>query len=1850
MAFHGTSPASLQQIMQAQAIMESRRGSSRKSTREESRIGGTGDTMSEYFQAELEAQRQSRVGKQISKYTMWPGIGLSTLARYPKQFGVEEKVKRISELLSKKEQAGEVSDAATKAMMKTVVKAGGLGYMASLAPMNIMKQKRLAYERGLKPQLGKTGTATSAFDTLSMANRALAMPRVASMIWGGGMPTSLQGSLGMYSATAPMMRTGMSMAGMKIPAALALKQPTVSGTLSNLGMGAPGAYGGKSAALGAATNPAMASMMNMLGPIALQMGLAMYKQKKIAKITAQRKSGSAEESKLSLSQNLDAQINMLISRGLIQPGEQIRIQILRWIEAHTSVLPEIWAEQKYIREEKEKGGRGAGEAYQRGLGGGQLKGVAGVVDKAEAFMSKQLAKLDPFSQLFNFLSTGKLPKDFQEDLEQAYGGLTGAERKQARRTARERGISLDQSRLLETSSRQISDMAGSHEAKMITLMAAQFDVQRLFASEIMTIRKAGFGIPDNMVRSDDYEKSGFSKMFGAIAAPFRALGNIPGVNALMNLVKLPFKVTTGAREVAGNVWSGIRNFMSGGEDARRLLTSEEELRKEAGIYKSDQQMAYEYIGRGLPDIMEEMRFLGAVRAQLLTNIYHVLSAQLQATTGQPVAYDEKPFSSLTKKGAWSYTAGKYLNEKGLEDQQKQDQERMELALEKSFRGSGMDRLGAFLDYVGRDISKTTERWIGGVGGAIGGREGGEQAVENFRNTKLGGWLLKSQDRTSEERMRRATGMISKMETLPFDLLEGKQGEGVTKRVGRLFAAGLLQNIGQGQEFTYSPEELIEAARFRQREMRGRGRAKVVPGWMGLKQERAQMAYEQDIGPRLKRAVGIGAGGMLGGGLGIAGGLGASALTGGALLPLLFASMLGAGTGIAPQMKGELAAMKGAYGEEGEGFSTEKIRRVALGYAEMPEIPQDQQKDIYNYYSKVNPDFAKKIKDDKNFFKNVNNFPYVMMALQGDAAFGFLSGMERGGVSFTGASFGASVLGGDISPGDVKTIADLFKVLTDRSKPVPVEIVSVGKELGLSLPIHLKYPVGVAGSNVPDIANARRRKKGEGEEETVEELMLALEQQVKGEGIDIAGNKVSVFAKGGVITRTGNVLAHEGETIIPAGGFGRDMKQELAEVEAKKEAQKTRSIWEKMVGLLMNIDENTESTDDTGRGSKTGKLKKGVTTALLGLPGFMGELFGAFGTLLMASIAGFAAGGPTGALAAAGGAAMVATKTGRKGLKWAAKKGFKGAKFAVKNLWQGFKGGVAGKAAGAAGEVSGAAGEAATMGGRVAGVVGKGLGAVGRVAGKLALPLTLVMGAWDIVTDMIKGWKEEGIGGALKQVFGGDKEGGFASAFKGMGKYAVIGAGIGSVVPVLGTITGGLIGSAVGAIVGFLGQERLGKIYDFFKKWTGGDLIQGLFPGKYGKKFSGSMAFLPIVGPLAGGIFGSFVDIIAGIFTTDWIGLMKKGILKLMPNWMKKLFGIEEEKKKEPSKRREGASTGTQTSTVSGGGSGTESPSLWSRFKSAVGMGDSEGPSGGGALGSPAKLSEEQKNLAFIGAQMMRSSNDHRVKSGLVWPGSNFITSPFGLRNPSLPGASKMHGGVDMRADDVTAAMEGYVTNVDDKWGGVTIAHNWGLATRYLHMNSIDVRKGQKVYPGQKIGVAGNKGPIPGMGKHLHFEVSKDGQKIDPELAYNLANKNTFQYASDIDPSRQLSAKLSGKEVDLAKIKTEGREAAGPFGYSPYDPIEIRGNLSSRIRGMQEEKKRTEMVRESVAPSAPIVVPIPMGGEGDTNTDRLVTSKKSTPVDPELDSFVEGLFIDSSFEFGQRYKKYAYHSNVGHSFI
>ena len=106
-----------------------------------------------------------------------------------------------------------------------------------------------------------------------------------------------------------------------------------------------------------------------------------------------------------------------------------------------------------------------------------------------------------------------------------------------------------------------------------------------------------------------------------------------------------------------------------------------------------------------------------------------------------------------------------------------------------------------------------------------------------------------------------------------------------------------------------------------------------------------------------------------------------------------------------------------------------------------------------------------------------------------------------------------------------------------------------------------------------------------------------------------------------------------------------------------------------------------------------------------------------------------------------------------------------------------------------------------------------------------------------------------------------------------------------------------------------------------------------------------------------------------------------------------------------------------------------------------------------------------------------------------------LTSVFGTR------WGAKHTGIDVAASTgttVAAADGGKVTfaSSNGSYGNlIIIDHENGYQTYYAHLNKFSVKKGDRVYKGQKIGEMGNTGRS--TGPHLHFEVRKSGTPINP---------------------------------------------------------------------------------------------------------------------------------------------------------
>lgn len=116
-------------------------------------------------------------------------------------------------------------------------------------------------------------------------------------------------------------------------------------------------------------------------------------------------------------------------------------------------------------------------------------------------------------------------------------------------------------------------------------------------------------------------------------------------------------------------------------------------------------------------------------------------------------------------------------------------------------------------------------------------------------------------------------------------------------------------------------------------------------------------------------------------------------------------------------------------------------------------------------------------------------------------------------------------------------------------------------------------------------------------------------------------------------------------------------------------------------------------------------------------------------------------------------------------------------------------------------------------------------------------------------------------------------------------------------------------------------------------------------------------------------------------------------------------------------------------------------------------------------------------------------------SGLIWPVSGPVTSPFGYR------WGRLHAGIDIGVGygtPIHAAASGAVALAgwEGGYGNYTcIDHGGGLATCYAHQSSIAVSVGQHVTQGAVIGYVGDTGHS--FGAHLHFEVRINGNPVDP---------------------------------------------------------------------------------------------------------------------------------------------------------
>lgn len=138
-------------------------------------------------------------------------------------------------------------------------------------------------------------------------------------------------------------------------------------------------------------------------------------------------------------------------------------------------------------------------------------------------------------------------------------------------------------------------------------------------------------------------------------------------------------------------------------------------------------------------------------------------------------------------------------------------------------------------------------------------------------------------------------------------------------------------------------------------------------------------------------------------------------------------------------------------------------------------------------------------------------------------------------------------------------------------------------------------------------------------------------------------------------------------------------------------------------------------------------------------------------------------------------------------------------------------------------------------------------------------------------------------------------------------------------------------------------------------------------------------------------------------------------------------------------------------------------------------------------------------------------------------------SGFGWRVDPIYKTRHMHTGMDFTAakgTEVYATGDGVVQIVENKaWGygrSIVINHGYGYQTRYAHLSAIGVSEGQTVKRGHLIGLVGSTGRS--TGPHLHYEVVKNGTKVNP-IAYYHSDLTPSQYEELLKASNNSSKAL-----------------------------------------------------------------------------------------------------------------------------
>jgi murein DD-endopeptidase MepM/ murein hydrolase activator NlpD len=148
-----------------------------------------------------------------------------------------------------------------------------------------------------------------------------------------------------------------------------------------------------------------------------------------------------------------------------------------------------------------------------------------------------------------------------------------------------------------------------------------------------------------------------------------------------------------------------------------------------------------------------------------------------------------------------------------------------------------------------------------------------------------------------------------------------------------------------------------------------------------------------------------------------------------------------------------------------------------------------------------------------------------------------------------------------------------------------------------------------------------------------------------------------------------------------------------------------------------------------------------------------------------------------------------------------------------------------------------------------------------------------------------------------------------------------------------------------------------------------------------------------------------------------------------------------------------------------------------------------------------QLGNREAQLGVLESVLMNQNLEDRVYPQGRPVQAGWISSYFGKRTDPFTGKAANHTGIDFAGKhgaEVVAVADGVVTWSADRYGYgvmVEINHGNGYSTRYAHNSKNLVDVGDEVRKGQLVAEMGETGRA--TGPNLHFEVLKNGQRVNP---------------------------------------------------------------------------------------------------------------------------------------------------------